>query len=75
MIAKTLDSADEGMLEGRQRVHVPGRDATTVNELSEGLASFVKDFSRTIRHILGHAGRLGRQGWRNEGLNLLTRES
>jgi signal transduction histidine kinase/ligand-binding sensor domain-containing protein len=40
MIEKALDSADEVMAEGRQRVQALRADATLVNELSEALASY-----------------------------------
>jgi signal transduction histidine kinase len=45
MIEKALDSADEVMLEGRQRVHALRAEATTVNELSEALASYGRDLA------------------------------
>jgi hypothetical protein len=40
MIEKALDSADEVMLEGRQRVQALRAEAIEVNELSEALASY-----------------------------------
>jgi signal transduction histidine kinase len=45
MIEKALDSADEVMLEGRQRVHALRAEAITVKELSEALASYGQDLS------------------------------
>lgn len=45
MIEKALDSADEVMLEGRQRVHALRAEATTVNELSEALAFYGRDLA------------------------------
>jgi signal transduction histidine kinase len=45
MIEKALDSADEVMLEGRQRVNALRPEATTVKELSEALASYGQDLS------------------------------
>jgi signal transduction histidine kinase/ligand-binding sensor domain-containing protein len=45
MIEKALDSADEVMLEGRQRVHTLRAEAITVNELSEALAAYGEDLS------------------------------
>jgi signal transduction histidine kinase/ligand-binding sensor domain-containing protein len=46
MIEKALDSADEVMLEGRQRVSALRAEATTVKELSEALASYGQDLSK-----------------------------
>ena len=40
MIEKALDSADEVMFEGRQRVHTLRAEAIHINELSEALASY-----------------------------------
>jgi signal transduction histidine kinase/ligand-binding sensor domain-containing protein len=45
MIEKALDSADEVMLEGRQRVNALRPEATTVKELSKALASYGQDLS------------------------------
>ena len=45
MIEKALDSADEVMLEGRQRVTALRPEATTVKELSEALASYGQGLS------------------------------
>jgi signal transduction histidine kinase len=46
MIEKALDSADEVMLEGRQRVNALRAEATAVKELSEALASYGQDLSK-----------------------------
>lgn len=46
MIEKALDSADEVMLEGRQRVHALRAEAINVNELSEALASYGKELAQ-----------------------------
>ncbi len=43
MIEKAMDSADEVMLEGRQRVHALRAEAITINELSEAIGSYGKD--------------------------------
>lgn len=45
MIEKALDSADEVMSEGRQRVHALRAEAITVNELSEALASYGEELA------------------------------
>lgn len=45
MIGKALDSADEVMSEGRQRVHALRAEAVKVNELSEALASYGKELA------------------------------
>jgi signal transduction histidine kinase len=42
MIEKAMDSADEVMLEGRQRVHALRAEAITINELSEAVGSYGK---------------------------------
>jgi signal transduction histidine kinase/ligand-binding sensor domain-containing protein len=46
MIEKALDSADEVMLEGRQRVQSLRFEALTISELSEALASYGDQLSR-----------------------------
>jgi signal transduction histidine kinase len=45
MIEKALDSADEVMLEGRQRVHALRAEAVTVEELSQALACYGRELS------------------------------
>jgi signal transduction histidine kinase/ligand-binding sensor domain-containing protein len=58
MIEKALDSADEVMLEGRQRVQALRAEAIEVNELSEALTSYGKELAadRTITFSVSLVG-------------------
>ena len=55
MIEKALDSADEVMSEGRQRVQALRAEAAPVTELSEALGSYGRELAEAADLIRGRA--------------------